>query len=107
MVSQDVATNAEVCLDSVVVRDSEPVFTTIDDEVVMLSVRSQTYFGLGVVGSEIWNAIEKPRRVDDLCTALQQTFEIDAETCQREVLDFLNDLVGRGLARIVAGESEP
>jgi hypothetical protein len=87
--------------DSLVVRDSEPIFTTIDDEVVMLSPRAQAYFGLGTIGSEIWNAIDKPRRVDELCAALLQDFEVDAETCRREVLDFLNDLVERGLAHVL------
>jgi len=95
-----------VRLDSIVVRDSEPVATTIDDEVVMLSPRAQAYFGLGSVGSEIWKAIEQPRRVDEICAALMQEFEVDADTCQREVLDFLNDLVGRKLARIVGQEDD-
>jgi hypothetical protein len=95
-----------VQLSTVVVRDSEPVATTIDNEVVMLSPRAQSYFGLGTVGSEIWNAIETPRRVDDVCTGLMQEFEIDADTCQRQVLDFLNDLIDRGLARVVTEESK-
>jgi hypothetical protein len=93
-----------VRLDSVVVRDGEPIATTIDDEVVMLSPRAQAYFGLGTVGSEIWHAIERPRRVDEICAGLLQQFEIDADTCRREVVDFLNDLIERGLARIVDTE---
>src|SRR5690349_21053252 len=68
-VNEVTGTQASVRPDSVIVRDSEPIFTTIDDEVVMLSPRAQAYFGLGMVGSEIWNAIEKPRRVDELCAA--------------------------------------
>ena len=100
-VNEVTGTQASVRPDSVIVRDSEPIFTTIDDGVVMLSPRAQAYFGLGMVGSEIWNAIEKPRRVDELCNALLQEFEIDVDTCRREVLVFLNDLVERGLAHIV------
>jgi hypothetical protein len=94
-----------VRLDSIVVRDGEPIATTIDDEVVMLSPRAQAYFGLGTVGSEIWHAIEQPRRVDEICAGLLQQFDIDAETCRREVIDFLNDLIARGLARVVDAES--
>ena len=91
--------------DSFVVRDTEPIFTTIDGEVVMMSVRSQSYYGLGSVGSEVWNAIAMPCRVDEVCARLVTEFEVDPQTCQREVLDFLNDLVKRGLARVVAGDS--
>jgi hypothetical protein len=94
-------------LDSVVVRDSEPIATTIDDEVVMLSPRAQAYFGLGTVGSEIWNAIEHPRCIDDVCAELMREFEVDADTCRREVLDFLNDLLARGLVRIVQDQVDP
>jgi Coenzyme PQQ synthesis protein D (PqqD) len=44
--------------------------------------------------------------VDELCATLMQEFEIDAERCRREVLEFLNDLVKRGLARIVDAKGE-
>lgn len=91
--------------DSFVVRETEPIFTTIDGEVVMMSVRSQAYYGLGSVGSEVWNAIATPSRVDEVCARLVTEFEVDPLTCEREVLDFLNDLVKRGLARVVAGDS--
>ena len=103
-VSEETGASITVRPDSIVVRDSEPIFTTIDSEVVMLSPRAQAYFGLGMVGSEIWNAIEKPRRVDELCAALLQEFEVDPDICRREVLGFLNDLVERGLAHIVPQE---
>jgi hypothetical protein len=78
----------------------------IDEEVVMLSPRAQSYFGLGRVGSVIWNKIERPRRVDELCAALQQEFDIDADTCQRQVIEFLNDLVERGLAHVLSDEDK-
>ena len=84
-----------------VVRDDEPIATTIDNEVVMLSPRSQSYFGLGTVGSEIWRAIEHPRRVSDICDELMSQFATSAQECQHDVLEFLNDLANRGLVRVV------
>jgi Coenzyme PQQ synthesis protein D (PqqD) len=91
----------------VVKRDDKPICTTIDEEVVMLSPQAQSYFGLGVVGSAIWNEIERPRRVDELCAILQQEFDIDSDTCQRQVTEFINDLVERGLAHVLADEVKP
>jgi hypothetical protein len=96
--------NSPVLLSSVIRRDDDPICTTIDDEVVMLSPRAQSYFGLGIVGSVIWKEIEHPRRVEELCTTLQREFEIDSNTCQQQVIEFLNDLVERGLAHFVADE---
>jgi hypothetical protein len=91
---------------TVVLRETDPIATVIDGEVVMLSPQAQAYFGLGDVGSEIWNMIERPKRVDELCVALQEEFNVDPDTCAREVLSFLNDLLARGLVRIVLAEEQ-
>jgi hypothetical protein len=90
-----------ISADTVVVRDSEPIDTTVDDEVVMLSVRAGAYFGLNGVGSEIWNMLREPRRVGDLCAALASTYDADERTLAADVTRFLQALVARGLARIV------
>jgi hypothetical protein len=89
--------------ESVVVRDNEPIATTVDDEVVMLSARAGAYFGLNGVGSEIWNMLSEPRRVGDLCTALAALYETDEQTLIHDVSQFLQALVARGLVRIVEG----
>ena len=92
-----------ISADTVVVRDSEPIDTTVDDEVVMLSVRAGAYFGLNGVGSEIWSMLAEPRRVGDLCAALASLYAVDEPTLFRDVSQFLQALVARGLVRIVEG----
>jgi Coenzyme PQQ synthesis protein D (PqqD) len=91
-----------VDVDSVIVQNSEPIASRVGNEVVLISMRADTLFGLGTVGSEIWNLIQAPRRVGDICAALVRDFDVDAATCEREVLDFLESLVARELARIIA-----
>ena len=72
-----------ISADTIVMRDSEPIDTTVDDEVVMLSVRAGAYFGLNGVGSEIWSMLRRAaacRR--PLCAALASRYEVgraDAE----------------------------
>jgi hypothetical protein len=88
-------------LDSVIVRDSEPIATTLDDQVVMLSVRANAYVGLNDVGTEIWHMIEQPRRVADICRRLAETYDESGDTVAREVLEFLEGLLERGLVKIV------
>ena len=86
--------------DSVVVRDSEPVTATVDQEVVMLSVRAGAYFGLNGAGSEIWTMLGEPRRVADICAALAPHYDVDEQTLARDVAQFLRALVERGLVRL-------
>src|SRR5947208_10275991 len=95
-----------VCLDSVVVQEDEPVAAEVDGEVVMLSERAGAYFGLDDIGSEIWRLIAQPRRVSDLCESLAQRYDADADTLIRDVTSFLDDLLARGLARLVEQPAE-
>jgi hypothetical protein len=88
-------------LDAVVVQDSEPVTATIDNEVVMLSVAADAYFGLNGVGTEIWNMAREPIRVGEMCGRLQALYDADPETLTREVAQFVRQLLERGLLRLV------
>ena len=87
--------------DVVLVQDSEPIATTVDDEIVMLSVRAGAYFGLNGVGTEIWNMLREPRRLGDLCRDLSQHYEADMDALTRDVTVFLQALIARGLVRVV------
>src|SRR5829696_6035866 len=87
---------------SIVIRDDAPLAATVDGEVVMLSLRAGAYFGLGVTGSEIWTLLERPRRVDAIVADLLDRYDCEAETCLRDTLAFLEDLLRRGLIRVAA-----
>jgi hypothetical protein len=73
------------------------------DQVVALSVTSGTCYGLNTVGSRIWHLMAKPVRVGDLCDALQKEFDVDHDTCEREVLDLLKEALAEGMIKIEAG----
>lgn len=84
--------NKELNLNSLVSRSENVVDSTIDDEVVMMSIEHGTYSGLDTVGSEIWRLIETPKRVSEICDALMTRFDVEEERCQKDVLAFLSDL---------------
>jgi hypothetical protein len=86
---------------SIVVRNNEPIAAKVDGEIVILSAKAEAYFGLGEIGSEIWEMIATPRRVSDMCTDLVRQYDIDRETCERDTMSFLIKLLGDRLIRIV------
>ena len=92
---------------SVITQDQEPVTATVDDDVVMLSARAAAYFGLDRVGSEIWSMIEQPRRVSDICAALLASYAVEPQTCETDVLKFLNELQDHGLIKVVGEDERP
>jgi len=68
----------------------------VGDELVMMSVDSGVYIGLNDVGARVWDLIETPRDVKELCSTLAEEFETTPETCQPEVEAFLAQLEERG-----------
>jgi len=85
---------------SVVVRREERLTTTVDGEIVMLSPDRGAYFSLGPTGSRIWELLETPVSVDELCSGLVEEFAVDADTCRAETLEFLEELLRVGLVEV-------
>jgi hypothetical protein len=67
------------------------------EEAVMMSVEAGRYYGLNAVASRIWELLETPMTVAQLCGRLCEEFEVDAQTCEAAVLKFVNDLLDNGI----------
>jgi Coenzyme PQQ synthesis protein D (PqqD) len=69
-------------------------------EYVVLSLKNGTYYGLDNVGAEVWRLVETPTTVGDICGKLVEMFEVDGDTCRRDVLRLVNELADNGLVEI-------
>lgn len=76
----------------------------MDGEIVMLSLQRGEYFGLDKVGSRIWELIEHPVTVREIKQILLEEYEVDESTCEKDLVEFLEDLVNKGLIIIVNQE---
>ncbi len=85
---------------SVVTRNGEVAFRVIDGETVMMSLQAGKYYSLDQVGTRVWELLEQPMTVEAICTALLEEFEVDRETCQRDVVQFLEMLAADELVRV-------
>lgn len=68
-----------------------------NNETVMLDIDQGLYFGVKDVARVIWSRLAEPVSVDELCDGLQLEFDVDAATCEREVVGFLEQLATHGL----------
>ncbi len=82
----------EITPETIISQIEEIVASGIDGETVMMSVENGKYYGLDDIGSRIWELIERPVKVSDLIDTLLERFDVDRETCERDVLKFLNGL---------------
>jgi hypothetical protein len=73
-----------------------------NEEAVMLSVTAGAYYGLNAVALRIWELLDQPKTIAELCEHLCEEFEIDASTCQSEVLTFVNELIDNRIVHAAA-----
>ena len=65
----------------------------------MLLIREETAecYALRGAGVDIWEAARRPAAIGDICAALLRTYAVDAETCERNVLSQVEELLDQGL----------
>ena len=92
-------------LENKIARSEGFITSTVDDEVMMMSIEKGHYYGLDDIGSHIWQQLENPVRVADLCAQLSTEFNVDQDQCETDVLAFLNELADEGMISIVTESS--
>ena len=96
-----VTTPSVITLDTTVAQSETLVSADIGEEVVMLHLENNAYYDTDPIGTDIWHRLAQPVAVHVLCAALVQAYDVDVETCQADVLAFLNDAYKEGVIRIV------
>jgi hypothetical protein len=70
----------------------------VDNAMIIANAGGDCY-GLELIARRIWQLLRRAGTVSELCEALLKEYDIDRETCEREVLEFLNDSTREGLIR--------
>jgi len=82
---------------SIVQRVDDVMSAEVDNEMVMMRLESNGYFGLDDIGRRIWELLGEARSVADICAELRAEYEVDEEDCERDVLRYLQELAEHGL----------
>jgi hypothetical protein len=91
-------------MNSIIQREPQVIAAEVDRDLVMVSIATGHYYGISNVAREIWDAIERPKRVSDLVLELTTSYQIDRTSCEGETLSFLETLLDEGLLQV---KSEP
>jgi hypothetical protein len=67
----------------------------VDNNLIMMHAESSFYLNLAGSGGRIWELLESPCRVSDLCETLGQEFDIEPAAARTEVLAFLYQMLLR------------
>jgi hypothetical protein len=92
-----------ITLETTLSRNSDILHAAVGtDEAVMMSIEVGRYYGLNAVASRIWELLETPKTVAQLCALLCEEFEVEARTCEAEVLKFASNLIDNGIVHEAA-----
>jgi hypothetical protein len=81
-----------IALTTVIKQAKHQLSCRLDSEVAILNMKTTLYFGLDEVGAFIWQSIQNPQSVDEICRAVINRYEVDKAQCWTDVLGFLNKL---------------
>jgi len=95
-----VTTESTIADSATVAIAADVLGSELGSEVVMLSLRDATYYGLDDVGAEIWRLIQTPTTVADIVSALVDMYDVDAARCRMDVISLVAALRDRRLVDV-------
>ena len=86
--------------DDLVARGPGLLTTTVDGELVAMSIASGACYGLNRVGARAWELLERPRSIRSLCDALVVEFDVAPATCLAGMTELIEGLRAEGLVTV-------
>ena len=84
-----------ISLNSIILRSDDIVCGTVDADMMMMSIENGKYYQLNPTAGRIWNMLERPLEVSELCNHLCKEFKVAPEDCRKDLLPFLDELISR------------
>ena len=78
-------------------RNPEVFAAELDGEICLFEPMKAEYLNLNDTGSAIWNLLEEPADLEELLSALQSRYAVDAGTCRQETLAFIGEALKCGM----------
>lgn len=80
------------------VRAAEDVLLReLDDESVLLHLKTEMYFGLDSVGTRMWHVLTEAPTIDDACATLLDEYGVAPEVLRADLEELLGQLLDQGL----------
>lgn len=83
------------------IRNPETISGQIDDEIVMVDIEKGSYFSLNAVATRIWELLEEPLGLENICDQLLTEYDVSLEKCRADVTEHLTQMQTLGLVRVV------
>ncbi len=72
----------------------------VDDEMVLLDMNSENYFGLDEVGTAIWQAMQEKENLKEVFEVLLEQYEVEEDILKNDLITFVEKLEESGLVKV-------
>ena len=72
----------------------------VDGELVALHIDKGTCYGFNVTATRVWSLIDQPRLLSELKQILLGEYDVDADTCDRQIREMVAELERDGLVAV-------
>ena len=79
---------------------SDTLINVLGDESVILSLKSERYFGLDEMGTQMWAVLTTAPSLQKAYDILLEEYEVEPEILRKDMEDLLQKLVEQGLVEI-------
>ena len=91
---------ATIGLESVVAKSDNFVESSVDGEAILMHLDEGSFSSLKSTGLRIWELLDTPKAVSQICSDLMGEFDVEASVCEEQTLSFLDELNSRGLIQL-------
>lgn len=88
---------SEIGLYSKITKANEVFGADVDGELVLFHPDSGSYYGAGPVGQRIWEILSDEVSVSGIIAQIVDEYDVEKETCEQDILGFLEELRAMGL----------
>jgi len=76
------------------------IYQAVEDELVLLNLKSQQYYGLDSMGSRMWHLLVEYRNPGAVANRICEEFDADKATVLRDVESMVVDFQTAGLVKL-------
>jgi len=95
--------NTAITKTTTVVAVKDQVSSSLDEEAVVLHLKKGMYYGLNSVGATVWNALQQPRKVEEIQRLILAEYDVEPGPCEQDLLQLLQELAEAGLIEVQDG----
>ena len=83
----------------IVTRGARFPISKIDDTLIAIDRQMGYCYALNATAARVWELIASPTTIAAICDTLCLEFEVDRDTCEKDVIDILFELKSVGLVQ--------